>query len=129
MARSRIVDRTFSWRGAAKAVAPIYTVWLLPATLGAILDWHWWITYTLLIPGTVWYLATEGVRYYREAQRSDPKAPWGTRVPAFSLLGMAMLLTLWEHTRFFGLFLAAGLIMMDLFSYERLKSKRDRLGA
>jgi hypothetical protein len=39
------------------AVALAYGTWLLPAVLGSIFDWSWWVVLTLLVPGLVWYTA------------------------------------------------------------------------
>lgn len=121
------------WIGIARAVAPIYATWILPAMLGAILNWSLWIVYTLIVPGLIWYLATEGVRYYKDMKTSDQQAPVAMRVPALGALGYWFVITVWGQisgdTRFCGLFVAFGLVIMDLWSYRRINDRRDRLGA
>lgn len=118
--------------GVTREVGPIYVAWLMPAVLGAILDWSLWIVYALLVPGLIWYLATEGLRYYRETQRSEPRAPLAKRVPALNALGYCFVVTVWGLTagglRFCGLLVVVGFILMDLWSYGRLKRRRDRVG-
>jgi hypothetical protein len=121
------------WSESVLAVGFIYILWILPAMLGAILNWSVWIVYILILPGLIWYLAKEGARYYKDLKLSEQRAPLATRVPALGVLGYWFVITVWGEisgdTRFCGLFVAVGFVIMDLWSYGRVKDRRGRLGA
>jgi hypothetical protein len=52
--------------GAALAVA----VMLVPATLGAILNWPWWVEYGLILPTVAWCIFTGRLVMYRQASHA-----------------------------------------------------------
>jgi hypothetical protein len=108
-------------RRIANAVICVYGAWLLPAGLGAILGWPWWLGIGLLIPASSWYFGREGVRYYRCVQNSDPHAALVKRVPALGMLPLVFVTVAWP-SRFSALFVVSGLIFQDLWFYARLRS-------
>ena len=110
----------------------IYLLWLVPATVGAALNWPWWLTYGLLVPGTIWYFGTEGLRYYEQAGRIDSKASLASRVPAIGVLCWVIVVTLFANpvlgtARCCGLLVVAGLIAQALVFYRGPVKRRRGL--
>jgi len=97
---------------------PLYTVLLLPATAGAILHWSMWITYALLIPGLIWYAATDGLAFYRSSRQLAPRATWGSRVPILRVLPLVVIVTVLRPSAVAGLVLVIALVIVD-FWYVR----------
>jgi hypothetical protein len=106
----------------------VYIAWLLPAAAGSIFDFPLWLIYAMIAPGLIWYLVTEGARYYEEIRISQPNAPLASRVPALSALGYCFVVTVWGQvsgqTRYCGLLIVCGFILMDLWSYGRIRDGR-----
>lgn len=102
----------------AKIVALIYVAWLLPAILGAILSWSWWVVLVLLIPGMAWYIATEGFRHYKRYTQSNPGSSLIHRAPMLAAVPLFLILSL-QPGRFAGLVAAAGLVVIDVWHVRR----------
>jgi hypothetical protein len=110
-----------------KPVWPAYVMWLLPAVLGAALDWSGWLILLLLIPGLGWYGVTEGRRCYKKVRSSNPDAPVGQRVPMLYVLPL-LIPALWFSSRFSGLLVVAGFVYVDLWMWIRRGSRRRAAG-
>jgi hypothetical protein len=100
-----------------------YAAWILPASLGAILNWSLWIVLAAFIPGLVMYAASEGVRCYEEVLVTSPDAPVGRRLPV--LYGLPLFATVIIFpSRFSGLLIVLGFLLVDIGSW--LRRKKDR---
>jgi hypothetical protein len=97
--------RKFAW--------PAYIMWLLPAVLGALLDWSGLLVLSLCVPGLAWYAVTAGRRCYEEVRSSKPEAPVGQRMPMLYILPL-LIPTLWFMSRFAGLVVVGGFVYVDL---------------
>jgi hypothetical protein len=91
----------------------------VPATFGAVLDWPWWVTYALIVPGVAWYLRTEARRYYLNAQASSVDTTLADRLPIIGAICWFATLALigqdlFGTQRFSGLLGAVGLVLQDL---------------
>jgi hypothetical protein len=111
--------------GWTSAVVLAYVAWLLPAGLGVLLDWPLWVAYALLVPGSIWYIATEGIKYYREATRAHPEAVLIYRVPMIGGMLIALSLSL-SPGRFSVLGVVTSLVVID-FLEIRLGGTERRL--
>jgi hypothetical protein len=109
------------WGGVLRAVGPVYGIWLLPAVVGVVLDWPWWIGLVLLIPGLCWYAFTEGTRRYKQIRSASPASPVGIRVPLLAALPLLVGVS-WNQSRYASLFMAGGLIFVDLTSRVHRRS-------
>jgi hypothetical protein len=89
-------------------------MWLPPAVLGAVLGWSRWLVLALLVPGLVWYVATQGVRCYEEGRAANPKAPIGHRVPALYASSLFVAAIAFLPGRLVGAFIVAGFVLVDL---------------
>ena len=101
-------------------VSLIYGLWILPAIIGAVLDWHWWVTFAVIAVGAVIGLVTDGPRIYRSVKRLEPDAPLASRVPFIYTIALLMCtVPLLVDVggipeRFAGLLVAFDLVIMDL---------------
>lgn len=107
-----------------RRISPVYEMWLVPTMLGVVFNWSWWLTSALLLPGLGWYVATTAVRYYRESTGRSPEAPVASRIPLLyvpPVLVAALLVFVIVKVfpeRFFGLAVAAELLLIDLRYYR-----------
>ena len=107
-------------------VACIYGAWLLPPCLGAVFGWAWWVVYLLMLPGVIWYAATEGVRYYEKVTKVDPGSPLIYRAPM--LVAVLPFVVLADQSgRFSGIGAAAGLVLIDVLQVRVGMTERRRL--
>jgi len=125
-ALSNLLRHMSTW-DEGKPVWPAYIMWLLPAVLGAVLDWSGWLVLSLLIPGLVWYGLTGGKRCYKEIHSSNPEAPVGQRVPILYMLPL-LIPALWFSSRFSGLLVVAGFVYVDIWVWIRRGSRRRAAG-
>lgn len=113
-------------------VLPEFAACATPAVLGAALNWPWWLTYTLILPGATWYLATEGKRRYVAAQKAG-KQSLVDRVPTISVLSFFVLLALLGDGAFGTRRYCAGigviaLILQDLWLNVRNPASHQHFG-
>lgn len=98
----------------------MYGLWILPAILGAVLDWQWWIPVVVIALGAVIGLVTDGPRIYRSVKRLEPNAPLASRVPfIYTIVLLICTVPLLVDVggipeRFAGLLVAFDLVIVDL---------------
>lgn len=97
---------------------------LLAATIGAILNWPWWLAYGLIAPLAVWLIVSGRLVVYRQlglrSGSPDRRVPVVLVVPV--LLAAAI-----EPTRYSGLVVVAAFTVVYIFS--RRAKTRDRVAA
>ena len=112
----------------AKLVIPAYVAWFPPTILGAALGWSRWIILALLIPGLIWYGATQGMRCYKEVRAADPKAPLGQRVPVLYAASLFVVAIAFLPGRLVGIFIVTGFVLVDLMWWRRTSRRSDKNG-
>lgn len=96
-----------------------YMIWIVAAILGAVLDWHWWITVAIIAVAVVWSLFTDGVDIYK-LTACTPHLTLAQRIPfiytVVLLFCTAPLLVDVGGVapRYAGILVAVDLIVMDL---------------
>jgi hypothetical protein len=88
---------------------------LSPAVLGAALNWPGRITVALVVPSVILYLLTDGARYYREVTASASQPTLAESLPLLYMVPALVLATVFS-SRFSGLFVAAGLVFVELWA-------------
>lgn len=119
-----VLLRNFYAQERSSLIALAYAMWLLPAVLGAVLDWSPWLVLALLVPGLIWYGAGEGVRRYKEGRRINPETPLIRRVPVLASLP-AFVVAIAFPTRFSGVLVVVGFVFGDLGSWWRKSRRAD----
>jgi len=102
---------------------PVYVVWLPPAVLGAVLNWSPWLVLVLLVPGLVWYVASQGLKCYEDVRTANPEAPLGRRVPALYASPLFVVAIAFP-TRFTGVLIVAGFVFVDLAWWWGIRTRR-----
>jgi hypothetical protein len=105
-----------------------YAAWLLPAVLGYVLGWAWWLTLAALVPGLAWYVCVEGRSYYAESRDADPAAPLGRHLPILRLIPVLIPVFLLRG-RFAGVIVVVALIAVDQWPMRRDHVKSQVTGA
>jgi hypothetical protein len=113
MRRRCLTER--QWR----ALRLTYVAWLLPAAVGSLLAWPWWATLVLLLPGLIWYIGTEGVSYYIESHRANPRVPLGWHLPLLRAIPVLIAACLIQG-RFAGALVAVALVAVDQWPMRRI---------
>jgi hypothetical protein len=103
-------------------------MWFLPAVLGAVLGWSRWLILVLLVPGLIWYVATQGLRCYEEIREANPTAPIGYRVPALYSLPLFIGAIVFFPERLVGVFIVTGFVFVDLAWWSRAKRRMGDTG-
>jgi hypothetical protein len=121
MTSERTVNRpTRAWR----LVVLAYLGWIVPAILGTIFNWPWWIVLLLLTPTCLWYILTEGALYYAESRKVSPTSPLIYRIPLLRVVPVLLPLSLIQG-RFAGLILAFALVALDAVPMRRISWYAD----
>jgi hypothetical protein len=89
----------------------------LAATIGAILNWSWWLECLLIVPWAGWLIASEHLVVYRQLRpgSSDRRVPVVLIVPV--LFAAAI-----QTARFSGLVVAVAFVVVCIFSRDHRTS-------
>lgn len=112
-----------------RRIALAYAMWLLPALLGAVLDWSRWLILALLVPGLIWYGATQGLSCYRQMRTLKPNSPSGLRIPALYSSSLFVGAIVFFPGRLVGVFIVAGFILADLGWWWQIRASMPKTRA
>ena len=87
----------------------VVVAWLLPAVLGAVLDWPGRVILALLIPGLILYVVSEGMQYYKDTSSFQPRSPLAKRLPILYMLPPLVIAIIYP-SRVSGLLVVAGFV-------------------
>jgi hypothetical protein len=98
--------------GRAKQSIAALVGMLLAATVGAILNWPWWLEYALIAPSAVWLIVGGRLVVYR--QLSARSGTSERRVPVVLVVPVLLAAAI-EPTRFSGLVISAAFAVLLIF--------------
>lgn len=111
-------NRPGSVRGESHVVQPVAAliVMFLLASLGAFLDWSWWLEYAVLIPSVIWLTVCGHLVVYRQLMPGSKD-----RRPPVLLAGLIMVAGALQPTQFSGLAMAGAFAIVYIFSRDATK--------